>query len=109
MRYLVFTAKHHAGFSMFDSAVTDYDIMSTLYGKDLLKLTRTKEAYHDNDYSPSRVGMPDGVSCRARAVRFGGRRAGDHRADRCEGRAGRPARLRPRTVRSGLVVDPLFA
>ena len=49
MRYLVFTAKHHAGFSMFDSAVTDYDIMSTLYGKDLLKLTRTKEAYHDND------------------------------------------------------------
>ena len=37
MRYLVFTAKHHDGFSMFDSAVTDYDIMKTPYGKDLLK------------------------------------------------------------------------
>ncbi|WP_194767893.1 alpha-L-fucosidase [Tamlana sp. I1] len=37
MKYLVFTAKHHAGFSMFDSKVTDYDIMNTPYGKDILK------------------------------------------------------------------------
>ncbi len=37
MRYLVFTAKHHAGFSMFDSKVTDYDIMSSPYHKDVLK------------------------------------------------------------------------
>ena len=35
MRYLVFTAKHHDGFSMFDTAVTDYDIMSTPYKKDV--------------------------------------------------------------------------
>ena len=35
MRYLVFTAKHHDGFSMFDSAVTDYDIMCTPYKKDV--------------------------------------------------------------------------
>ncbi|WP_289054288.1 alpha-L-fucosidase [Carboxylicivirga marina] len=37
MSYLVFTAKHHAGFSMFDSKHSDYDIMSTPYGKDVLK------------------------------------------------------------------------
>lgn len=35
MRYVVFTAKHHDGFSMFDSAVTDYDIMSTPFQKDV--------------------------------------------------------------------------
>ncbi len=38
MEYLVFTAKHHAGFSMFDSKVTDYDIMSSPYHKDILKM-----------------------------------------------------------------------
>jgi alpha-L-fucosidase len=36
--YIVFTAKHHAGFSMFDSAVTDYDIMSTPYKKDIVQM-----------------------------------------------------------------------
>ena len=38
MEYLVFTSKHHAGFSMFDSKETDYDIMSSPYGKDILKM-----------------------------------------------------------------------
>ena len=33
--YVVFTAKHHDGFAMFDSRHTDYDIMSTPYGKDV--------------------------------------------------------------------------
>lgn len=37
MKYIVFVAKHHDGFSMFDSKVTDYDMMSTPYGRDLLK------------------------------------------------------------------------
>lgn len=37
MKYVVFTAKHHDGFCMFDSAYTEYDIMSTPYGKDILK------------------------------------------------------------------------
>ncbi|GIR18085.1 MAG: hypothetical protein CM15mP32_2720 [Flavobacteriaceae bacterium] len=27
MKYIVFTAKHHDGFSMFDSKFTDYDIV----------------------------------------------------------------------------------
>jgi alpha-L-fucosidase len=35
--YIVITAKHHDGFCMFDSALTDYDIMSTPFGRDVLK------------------------------------------------------------------------
>ncbi|UAY54181.1 alpha-L-fucosidase [Arachidicoccus terrestris] len=38
VRYLVITAKHHEGFSMFDSKVTDYDIVdATPYKKDPMK------------------------------------------------------------------------
>ena len=36
-KYIVFTAKHHDGFCMYDSAYTEYDIMSSYYGKDILK------------------------------------------------------------------------
>ena len=35
-RYMVFTSKHHDGFSMFDSAYTDYRITNTPYKKDIL-------------------------------------------------------------------------
>jgi len=37
MKYIVITSKHHDGFSLFDSALSDWDVMSTPYGKDLLK------------------------------------------------------------------------
>ena len=38
MKYLVITAKHHDGFSMFDSRVTDYDIVdATPFGRDPIK------------------------------------------------------------------------
>ncbi len=37
MQYMVITSKHHDGFCLFDSKYTDFDIMSTPYGKDLLK------------------------------------------------------------------------
>lgn len=37
MRYLVFTAKHHDGFAMYNSSVSPYNIMHTPYGRDLLK------------------------------------------------------------------------
>jgi alpha-L-fucosidase len=38
MKYMVITSKHHDGFSMFDSATSDYDIVdSTLYGRDVMK------------------------------------------------------------------------
>ena len=35
MRYMVFTTKHHDGFCMFDTALTDYKITNTPYGKDI--------------------------------------------------------------------------
>jgi alpha-L-fucosidase len=35
MRYLVFTAKHHDGFCMFDAPGTDYKITNTPYGRDV--------------------------------------------------------------------------
>jgi len=37
MRYIVLTTRHHDGFSMFDSAVTDYKITKSPYGKDIVK------------------------------------------------------------------------
>ncbi|OVE79223.1 hypothetical protein BVY01_03055 [bacterium I07] len=38
MKYLIITSKHHDGFSLWDSDITDYDIASTPYGKDILKM-----------------------------------------------------------------------
>jgi len=35
-RYMVFTSKHHDGFCMFDSALTDYQITKTPYGRDIV-------------------------------------------------------------------------
>ena len=37
MRYMIITAKHHDGFSMFDTKLSDYSIMNTPYGKDIVK------------------------------------------------------------------------
>lgn len=36
MKYIVITSKHHDGFCMFDSKMTDFDIMNTPYGKDVM-------------------------------------------------------------------------
>lgn len=38
MEYICFTAKHHDGFCMWDTKETDYSIMHTPYGKDVLKM-----------------------------------------------------------------------
>jgi alpha-L-fucosidase len=39
MRYITITSKHHDGFAMFDSKVSDYDVVDrTPYGKDVLKM-----------------------------------------------------------------------
>jgi alpha-L-fucosidase len=37
MKYMVLIAKHHDGFSQFDSQLTEHDIMATPYGKDIVK------------------------------------------------------------------------
>lgn len=37
MKYMVLIAKHHDGFSMFDSKVTDYKITASPYGRDIVK------------------------------------------------------------------------
>jgi alpha-L-fucosidase len=37
MKYVVFTAKHHNGFCMWDSETTDFDITSTRYEGDILE------------------------------------------------------------------------
>lgn len=38
MKYIVITSKHHDGFGLFDSRVTDWDVVdATPYGRDLLK------------------------------------------------------------------------
>lgn len=43
----VFTTKHHDGFCMWDSALTDYDIMSTPFGRDVT--AELAEAAHERD------------------------------------------------------------
>jgi alpha-L-fucosidase len=37
MKYLVVTSKHHDGFCLWNSQLTDYDIMSTPFARDVLK------------------------------------------------------------------------
>tara|TARA_R110001606_G_scaffold399261_1_gene582851 strand:- start:18383 stop:20224 length:1842 start_codon:yes stop_codon:yes gene_type:complete len=37
MKYIVLTSKHHEGFALFDSKVSDYNVMNTPYGKDVVK------------------------------------------------------------------------
>lgn len=36
MRYIVTTTKHHDGFALFDSQVSDYDVMATPFGRDIM-------------------------------------------------------------------------
>ncbi len=37
MKYMVFTAKHHNGFCMWDTETVDFNIMNTPYGKDIMR------------------------------------------------------------------------
>lgn len=48
MEYLVFTTKHHDGFCMWDTGETDFNIMHTPYGKDLLK--KIADECHKRDF-----------------------------------------------------------
>jgi alpha-L-fucosidase len=51
MRYLVFTSRHHDGFSMFDSALSDYKITNSPFKRDIVK--ELADACHE-------AGMPLG-------------------------------------------------
>src|SRR5450631_3513951 len=44
MKYIVFTAKHHGGFCMWNTQYTDYSIMHTAFGRDVVK--ELSEACH---------------------------------------------------------------
>ena len=44
--YVTFTTKHHDGFCMWDTKETDYSIMHTPYGKDVLKMLSDACAKH---------------------------------------------------------------
>lgn len=37
MKYIVITSKHHEGFALFDSQVSDFDVMATPFKRDIMK------------------------------------------------------------------------
>jgi len=68
MGYIVITSKHHDGFALFDSEVSDYDVMATPFKRDIMKemaAACAKEGvkmcwyhsimdWHHPDYTPRR-------------------------------------------------------
>ena len=83
MRYIVITSKHHDGFSLFDSAHTEFDIMSTPCQRDLLAeladacmqsgivlcFSHSIMDWHHPDYLPRRA-WEDRPADDARFVRY---------------------------------------
>ena len=47
MRYMVFTSKHHDGFCMFDTKMTDYSIMHNNFGKDIVGMLSASAKKYD--------------------------------------------------------------
>lgn len=47
MKYICITTKHHDGFCMWDTKYTDYNIMNTPYGKDVIKMLADACKKHD--------------------------------------------------------------
>ena len=72
MKYIILTSKHHDGFCLWDSAYTDYDIMATPFGRDVVKeladACRRQDVpfgvyysildWHHGDYLPQSHGGP---------------------------------------------------
>ncbi len=71
-KYIVITSKHHEGFALFDSKVSDYDVMATPFRRDIMK-ELSDEAHrqgikicwyhsildwHHPDYLPRGAGSP---------------------------------------------------
>ena len=75
MKYLVFTAKHHGGFCMWDTKRTDYSIMATPFHRDVVK--ELADACHAEGlrfgiyYSPRDWHQPDyGIGDNAKYVAY---------------------------------------
>ena len=47
MRYVVITSKHHDGFALFDSQVSDFDVMATPFKRDIMKEIAEAARRHD--------------------------------------------------------------
>ena len=76
MKYMVITSKHHDGFALFDSKVSEYDVVdATPYGKDLLAQLKVACDAHDVSFNtyhsildwhhPSQYVDPDAKNPRA--------------------------------------------
>ncbi|WP_432797178.1 alpha-L-fucosidase [Poriferisphaera sp. WC338] len=47
MKYIVITAKHHDGFAMYDSDISDYDVMASPFKRDIMKELKEACVKHD--------------------------------------------------------------
>jgi len=57
IRYLVFTTKHHSGFTMFETATTDFSVMNTPYASDAT--AEIVEAFREQDIAIGFYFSPD--------------------------------------------------
>ena len=76
MKYMVFTSKHHDGFCMFDTKLTDYSILNNSYGKDIAGMLKASSDKYDMPlgfyYSIREWYHPDYIQPGTWAVRFEG-------------------------------------
>ncbi len=57
IKYVVFTAKHHSGFAMWDTKTTDFGIMQTPFRRDIVR--ETLDAFRGQGIAPGLYFSPD--------------------------------------------------
>ena len=57
IRYVVFTAKHHSGFAMWDTKTTDFGVMQTPVRRDIVR--ETLDAFRAQGIAPGLYFSPD--------------------------------------------------
>ncbi len=60
VRYVVFTAKHHSGFAMWDTGTTDFGVMHTPFRRDIVR--ETLDAFRAQGIAPGLYFSPDDFS-----------------------------------------------